>query len=37
MNFLSFAIPGILAALAFSFVPLKLGKNKKILTKKDIA
>jgi MFS transporter, AAHS family, benzoate transport protein len=37
MNFLSFAIPGILAALAFSFVPLKLGKNKKMLNKKDIA
>ena len=37
MNFLSFAIPGILAALAFSFVPLKLGNNKKIINKKDIA
>ena len=36
MNFLSFAIPGILAALAFSFVPLKLANNKKI-KEKDIA
>lgn len=36
MNFLSFAIPGILAALAFSFVPLKLATNKKI-KEKDIA
>ncbi|MEH7177590.1 MFS transporter [Neobacillus vireti] len=37
MNFLSFAIPGIIAAIAFSFVPLKLGNNKNMINKKDIA
>jgi MFS transporter, AAHS family, benzoate transport protein len=37
MNFLSFAIPGIIAALAFSFVPLKYGNNKKIVNDKNIA
>ncbi|MEC1522552.1 aromatic acid/H+ symport family MFS transporter [Neobacillus niacini] len=36
MNFLSFAIPGIIAALAFSFVPLKITANKNI-KEKDIA
>lgn len=36
MNFLSFAIPGIIAALAFSFVPLKLAGSQK-LKEKDIA
>lgn len=30
MNFLSFAIPGIIAAIAFSFVPLKHAYHKKI-------
>lgn len=29
MNFISYAIPGIIAAIAFSFVPLKMGKQKK--------
>jgi MFS transporter, AAHS family, benzoate transport protein len=37
MNFLSFAIPGILAAIAFSFVPLKIDKNKKMISGKNIA
>ncbi|MFS0780171.1 MFS transporter [Bacillus sp. 1P06AnD] len=31
MNFISFAIPGIIAAIAFSLVPLKLAYYKKIL------
>ena len=31
MNFLSFAIPGILAAIAFSYVPLKLSYDKKMI------
>lgn len=29
MNFISFAIPGIIAAIAFSFVPLKLASDQK--------
>ncbi|MFL6561617.1 MAG: MFS transporter [Bacillus sp. (in: firmicutes)] len=37
MNFLSFALPGILAAVAFSFVPLKLANHKKVTKKIDIA
>ncbi len=37
MNFLSFAIPGVLAAIAFSFVPLKLANQKKIKKEMDIA
>jgi AAHS family benzoate transporter-like MFS transporter len=36
-NFLSFALPGILAAVAFSFVPLKLANHKKMTKKIDIA
>ena len=34
LNFMSFAVPGIIAAIAFSFVSLKLADNKKM--KKEI-
>ncbi|MCM3726490.1 aromatic acid/H+ symport family MFS transporter [Neobacillus cucumis] len=37
MNFLSFALPGIFAAVAFSFVPLKLAYHQKIKKEIDIA
>ena len=36
MNFLSFAIPGIIAAIAFSFVPLKVAYHKKMIKEKEI-
>lgn len=37
MNFLSFALPGIFAAVAFSFVPLKLTYHQKIKKEIDMA
>lgn len=33
MNFVSFAIPGVIAAIAFSLVPLKVAYNKKMIKK----
>ena len=37
MNFMSFAIPGIIAAIAFSFVPLNRAYNKKMIKEMDMA
>ncbi len=37
MNFMSFAIPGIIAAIGFSFVPLNLANNKKMIKEIDMA
>lgn len=36
MNFLSFAIPGIIAAIAFAFVPMKRVENKNVVEEIEV-